>query len=333
MVLPKVGQDKSKGETQIPFGNDKTKMEKLRHVISARQFTDTAMLQGLFDSAMEMERDDVFRALRDPLRGRILATLFYEPSTRTRFSFEAAMQKLGGGVLTAENMRESSSATKGETIGDTVRIVSGYADAIAIRHYEQGTAAEAARTSPVPVINAGDGVGEHPTQALTDVYTIKKELGRVSGLRVALVGDLLNGRTIHSLLPLLCLYPGVMVDLISPWQLRLPLHHREYLLERGVAFHEGEKLEGVIEEADVVYITRVQRERFASMEEYEAVKNVYILDGAGADRLKKEAIIMHALPRVNEISVDVDANARAAYFRQAKNGMYVRMALLQYLLG
>jgi aspartate carbamoyltransferase catalytic subunit len=309
-------------------------MEKLKHVISARQFDDPEFLLGLFESANAMERDDKFRALTDPLRGRILATLFYEPSTRTRFSFEAAMQKLGGGVLTAENMRESSSATKGETIADTVRIVSGYADAIAIRHFEQGTAAEAARISPVPIINAGDGVGEHPTQALTDVYTIKKELGRLGGLRVALVGDLLNGRTIHSLLPLLCLYKDVQFDLISPWQLRLPLKHREYLLERHATFRESEKLGSeVLEQADVLYITRVQKERFASAEEYESVKDAYILDAEMADRLKPEAIIMHALPRVNEISPEVDDNARAAYFRQAKNGLYVRMALLKYLLA
>jgi aspartate carbamoyltransferase catalytic subunit len=306
---------------------------KLKHVISARQFCDPMLLEDLFAEAAEMERHDASRTLPDLLHGRILATLFYEPSTRTRFSFEAAMQKLGGGVLTAENMRESSSATKGETISDTIRIVSGYADAIAIRHYEQGTAAEAARLSPVPVINAGDGIGEHPTQALTDVYTINKELGRLSGLRVALVGDLLNGRTIHSLLPLLCLYEDVTIDLISPWQLRLPLKHREYLMEKGVSFHEGEKLESVIEKADVVYITRVQRERFALQEEYEAVKDVYVIDSRIADTLKAHAIIMHALPRVNEIAIEVDDNARAAYFRQAKNGLYIRMALLKYLLA
>jgi len=281
-------------------------MEKLKHVISARQFKDPEFLLWLFESAHQMERDDVFRALTDPLRGRILATLFFEPSTRTRFSFEAAMQKLGGGVLTAENARANSSATKGETISDTIRVVSGYADAIAIRHYEPGTAEAAARISPVPIINAGDGVGEHPTQALADMYTIKKELGRLSGLRVALVGDLLNGRTIHSLLPLLCLYPGVTIDLISPWQLRLPLAYREYLMEK---------------------------ERFASKDEYDAVKDVYVINAEIADRLKPEAIIMHALPRVNEISPEVDANARAAYFRQAKNSLYIRMALLKYLLA
>jgi aspartate carbamoyltransferase catalytic subunit len=308
-------------------------MEKLKHVISARQFDDPEFLLELFESANQMERDDLFRALTDPLRGRILATLFYEPSTRTRFSFEAAMQKLGGGVITAENARDSSSATKGETISDTIRVVSGYADVIAIRHYEQGTAEAAARISPVPIINAGDGIGEHPTQALADVYTIKKELGRIGGLRVALVGDLLNGRTIHSLLPLLSLYPGVTIDLISPWQLRLPVLHREDLMAKGVVFHEGETLEGVIELADVAYITRVQRERFASQEDYDAVKDAYVVDAQMANRLKPEAIIMHALPRVNEISPEVDGNARAAYFRQAKNAMYIRMALLKYLLA
>jgi aspartate carbamoyltransferase catalytic subunit len=308
-------------------------MEKLKHVISAKQFDDPEFLLTLFDSANQMERDDLFRALTDPLRGRILATLFYEPSTRTRFSFESAMQKLGGGVITAENARDSSSATKGETIADTIRVVSGYADVIAIRHYEQGTAEAAARISPVPIVNAGDGVGEHPTQALADVYTIKKELGRLGGLRIALVGDLLNGRTIHSLLPLLCLYPGVTINLISPWQLRLPVRYRELLLEKGIAFQEGERLDGVIELADVAYITRVQRERFASQQDYDAVKDAYIVDATLANRLKPEAIIMHALPRVNEISPEVDANVRAAYFRQAKNALYIRMALLKYLLA
>jgi len=308
-------------------------MEKLKHVISTQQFDDSEFLLGLFESAGRMERDDVFRALTGPLRGRILATLFFEPSTRTRFSFEAAMQKLGGGVLSAEDARDNSSATKGESIGDTVRVVSGYADVIAIRHYEAGTAAEAAKNSPVPIINAGDGAGEHPTQALADMYTIKKELGWLSGLRVVLVGDLLYGRTIHSLLPLLCLYSGVTIDLISPLSLRLPQQYRDYLTKKEIPFREGEKLEGIIEQADVAYITRVQRERFASQADYEAVKDVYVINAEMANRMKPQSIIMHALPRVNEISPDVDANARAAYFRQAKNGLYIRMALLKYLLS
>lgn len=243
------------------------------------------------------------------------------------------MQKLGGGVLTAENARDSSSATKGETIEDTIRVVSGYADCIAIRHYEEGTAAAVAKISPVPVINAGDGAGEHPTQALTDTYTIKKELGRVGGLRIALVGDLLYGRTIHSLLPLLCLYPGVTIDLISPEQLRLPGRYTAYLREKGAAFTESLSLEETIEHADVVYITRVQKERFASERDYMACKDAYVIDSAVANQLRGEAIIMHALPRVNEIAPEVDSNVRAAYFRQAKNGMYLRMALLQHLLS
>jgi len=243
------------------------------------------------------------------------------------------MQKLGGGVLSAEDARDNSSATKGESIGDTVRVVSGYADVIAIRHYEAGTAAEAAKNSPVPIINAGDGAGEHPTQALADMYTIKKELGWLSGLRVVLVGDLLYGRTIHSLLPLLCLYSGVTIDLISPLSLRLPQQYRDYLTQKGISFNESERLESVIEQADVAYITRVQRERFASQAEYEAVKDVYVINAEMANRMKPQSIIMHALPRVNEISPDVDANARAAYFRQAKNGLYIRMALLKYLLS
>ncbi len=307
-------------------------MEKLKHIISAKQFDDPEFLLGLFESANRMERDDVFRALTGPLRGRILATLFFEPSTRTRFSFEAAMQKLGGGVLTAENARTNSSATKGESISDTIRVVSEYANVIAIRHYEEGAAEAASKISPVPIINAGDGSGEHPTQALADIYTIKKEIGWLNGLRVALVGDLLYGRTIHSLLPMLSLYPGVTIDLISPAQLRLPQRYREYLVEKNIPFYEGEKLEGVIEQADVAYITRVQSERFASREEYDAVKDVYVITAEMANKMRPEAIIMHALPRVNEISPEVDSNVRAAYFRQAKNGLYIRMALLKYLL-
>jgi aspartate carbamoyltransferase catalytic subunit len=308
-------------------------MEKLKHVISARQFTDPEVLLGLFESAGRMERDDAFRALTGPLRGRILATLFFEPSTRTRFSFEAAMQKLGGGVLTAENARTNSSATKGESIRDTVRVVSEYANVIAIRHYEEGAAEEAAKISPVPIINAGDGSGEHPTQALADIYTIKKEVGWLAGLRVALVGDLLYGRTIHSLLPMLSLYSGVTIDLISPPQLRLPQKYRDFLTEKKIPFREAEKLDGVIEQADVAYITRVQSERFASREDYDAVKDVYVIDGELANQMKPEAIIMHALPRVNEIAPEVDGNSRAAYFRQAKNGLYIRMALLKYLIA
>jgi aspartate carbamoyltransferase catalytic subunit len=308
-------------------------MQKLKHIVSVKQLGNKKLLEQFFASAEQMERDDKLHTLPQSLRGRILATLFYEPSTRTRFSFEAAMQKLGGSVLTAENAKESSSASKGESIADTVRIVSGYADAIVLRHYEEGTAALAAEASPIPVINAGDGIGEHPTQALADIYTIQKELGRVDGLKVTLIGDLLNGRTIHSLLPLLSLYRGVTITLVSPVQLRLPSKYTRYLKAKGVSFSETDKLAASIRAADVVYVTRVQRERFASEEDYKLVKDAYVIDAKMADKLKSKAIIMHALPRVKEISPDVDANYRAAYFRQAKNALYIRMALLAYLLN
>ena len=190
-------------------------MSRLRHVVRAEQLVDPIFLDELFESASGLEEKDKSRSLDLPLRGRILATMFYEPSTRTRFSFEAAMQKLGGGVLTAENALDNSSASKGETIADTVRVVSGYADAIVLRHPQVGAAEMAAEASPVPIVNAGDGAGEHPTQALIDVYTIRKELGRLEGLNIALVGDLKNGRTIHSLLPFLRYAPGVSLTLIS----------------------------------------------------------------------------------------------------------------------
>jgi len=308
-------------------------MQKLKHLISATQFADRELLESLFSSATAMERHDLSRTLRLSLSGRILATIFYEPSTRTRLSFEAAMQKLGGGILTAENARENSSAAKGESIADAVRVIGGYADVIVMRHFEEGAAKAAAEISPVPLINAGDGAGEHPTQALVDIYTIMKELGGVEGKRIALAGDLLYGRTIHSLLQLLCLYPGVSIDLISPTNLRLPRKYIEYLEQNNVAFQELETLDKSIKHADVLYITRVQRERFAVVSEYEAIKDSYYVDAKIADQLQPNAIILHALPRLNEIAVDVDNNPRAAYFRQAKNGLYVRMALLDHLLS
>ena len=307
-------------------------MEPLEHLITALQFSPSSLLE-LFASSDRMQADDKARRLFPALQGRILATLFYEPSTRTRLSFEAAMQKLGGSVLSVENARDSSSAVKGESIADTVRVVSGYADAIAIRHFQEGTAAAAAASSPVPVINAGDGVGEHPTQALADVYTIHRELGRLDHLRVVLVGDLLYGRTIHSLLPLLAMYPGQEITLISPASLRLPARYVSALTAQGVTLRETESLDGAVEGADVIYVTRVQGERFASAAEYEAVKDAYVLTAKTAERLQAGAVIMHALPRLNEIAPEVDADPRAAYFRQARNGLYVRMALLASMLG
>ncbi len=304
---------------------------KLRHIISADQF-DRRFLDGLFDDADMMEAALHNGNLPVSACGRIMATLFYEPSTRTRLSFEAAMRRLGGSVITTENAREFSSAAKGETVADTVRIVGGYADVIVIRHHEKDSAEIAARFSPVPVINAGAGTGEHPTQALLDLYTMKKEKGRIDGLKIALVGDLLYGRTVHSLARLLPLYRDVEIFFVSPPNLRMPEEYMECLDGKGVLYNEMHDFRAV-EDADIIYMTRVQRERFSSEEEHVRAKNCYVLDRKALGSLKHDAVIMHPLPRVGEVSPDIDNDPRAAYFRQARNGLYIRMALLEKILS
>ena len=302
------------------------------HLVSAAD-VDRPFLDLLFARAREMEEAVSRDGGTDDLRRRVLATLLYEPSTRTRLSFEAAMARLGGTVISTENAREHSSGVKGETLEDTARIVGAYADAIVVRHYEEGAAARMASTSPVPIINAGDGTGEHPTQALLDLYTMLRELGRVDGLRVALVGDLANGRTVHSLCRLLPLFRDVRLFLVSPPTTRMRPDVLEYLRAHGVAYAESDDLAAVAGQIDVLYQTRVQKERFASVDEYNLVKGRYIVDRALMEALRSEAIVMHPLPRVDELSPEVDADPRAAYFRQARNGLYVRMALLALLLG
>lgn len=264
----------------------------------------------------------------DRLHGKILAALFYEPSTRTRLSFEAAMQRLGGQIVTADGF-QFSSLYKGETLEDTIIMVSGYADIIAMRHPEQGTADRAAAVSPVPFINAGDGPGQHPTQALLDLYTIQKERGSIDGLHIAMVGDLKYGRTVHSLTYLLGLYKNLRFTYVSPDSLKMPEKVSSFLKEKNIPYEEVTDLHAGLD-ADVLYMTRVQKERFDDSAEYEALKLKYILT---ADHLKgKKVTVMHPLPRVGEISTDVDALPNAAYFRQAKNGVPVRMALLSMLL-
>lgn len=300
-----------------------------KHVISAAQFFDRPILAKLFASADAMRTGDH----RNKLGGQVLASLFYEPSTRTRFSFEAAMQRQGGSVISTEAAAQFSSVTKGESLEDTIKVTAGYADVIVLRHPEVGSAERAAAVSTVPVINAGDGLGQHPTQALLDIYTIQHELGKVDGLTVALVGDLLNGRTIHSLLFLLGLYKVAKVYLVAPVKLQLPDEYRDYLRKVGVEFEDKDSLDFLDKSVDVVYMTRVQKERFESVDEYEKLKDYFVLDKKVMNRLKDKAIIMHPLPRVNEIATEVDDDPRAAYFRQAENGLYVRMALLEHLLS
>jgi aspartate carbamoyltransferase catalytic subunit len=301
---------------------------KLKNVVEVAQF-DRAMIEEIFDLADKMRELPRGSA---PLAGSILATIFYEPSTRTRLSFESAMLRLGGQVISTENAREFSSAIKGESVEDTMRIVSGYADAIVIRHYEQGAAARAAKVATVPVINGGDGPGEHPTQALLDLYTIQHELGRIDGLKIALVGDLRYGRAVRSLALLLCLTTGTEVVFVSPPAVPMGQDVRDALTAAGVKFHDEEDLAAVVPDVDVVYQTRIQRERFATPAEYEASRGIYIVNRDIINGMKPNAILMHPLPRVDEITADVDTDPRVAIFRQAHNGVYLRMALLALLL-
>lgn len=265
------------------------------------------------------------------LKGKVLASLFFEPSTRTRLSFETAMLRLGGRVITVSG-EEGSSLSKGETLGDTARVVSQYADVIAVRSGREGSALEMAGSAEVPVINAGDGAGEHPTQALTDLFTIIKEKGSLDGLRIALVGDLKYGRTVHSLCYLLSHY-DVELMFVSPEGLTMPEEIKNFLKEKGVAFKETVSLEDAVAKNDVVYMTRIQKERFSDLSEFEKLKNAYVLTAEMIKKHNAKIIIMHPLPRVGEISLNVDALPGAAYFRQVKNGVAVRMGLLNLVLN
>jgi aspartate carbamoyltransferase catalytic subunit len=298
-------------------------------VVDVGQF-DRPAIERLFESADRMRELPRSAA---PLGGMTLATIFYEPSTRTRLSFETAMHRLGGNVISTENAREFSSAIKGETVEDTVRIVGGYADAIVIRHHEQGAAHRAAAVSEVPILNAGDGPGEHPTQALLDLYTIKHELERIDGLRIALVGDLRYGRTARSLARLVRLTEGSKLIFVSPPAVPMGDDVRTELDAAGVSYRDEPDLDAILPDVDVVYQTRVQKERFESAADYEAAKGRYVIDAAAMGRLNPEAILLHPLPRVDEIATEVDGDPRAAYFRQAHNGVYIRMALLDQVLG
>jgi aspartate carbamoyltransferase catalytic subunit len=290
-------------------------------------------LTELFEVTRQMEKVAERGGISD-YQTRIMATLFYEPSTRTRFSFETAMHRLGGRVISTENAAEFSSVAKGETLEDTIRIMNGYSDVIVMRHYEMGAARRAAAVSEVPVINAGDGVGQHPTQALLDLYTIRKEIGRIEGLRIAMVGDLAQGRTVRSLAYLLSKFREIKIYFVAPPLLKMKQDILDHLKEHGVWFAEEAVLDKVLPEVDVVYQTRVQKERFGDrIAEYERCRGVYVINESSLALLRPKSIIMHPLPRLDEISMSVDQDPRAAYFRQAQNGLYVRMALLTMVLS
>ena len=303
---------------------------RMRHVIESQQFS-RSLLEELFVRAEEMKREP--HRFMGRLNGQVMAALFYEPSTRTRLSFEAAMLRLGGQTMGTDNAREFSSAAKGETLEDTIRIVSGYADVIVMRHNEEGAAKRAAAVSTVPIINAGDGPGQHPTQALLDLYTIRDELNRIDGIKVAMVGDLANGRTVRSLTYLLSKFKDIQVWFVAPPAVRMRDDLKSHLDEHKIPWVETEDLDAVLPEVDVVYQTRIQKERFDSIDAYNAVRGVYRIDKHSLGLMRKYAIVMHPLPRVDEIDPEVDEDPRAAYFRQARNGLHIRMALLDKLLS
>jgi carbamoyl-phosphate synthase/aspartate carbamoyltransferase/dihydroorotase len=316
--------------THLPFGDKHDAPFYGRDIVSVRQF-DEDDLDYIFEVAHEMQAMVARVGTFDLLKGKLLANLFYEPSTRTSSSFTAAMERLGGSVIPINEVRYSS-VSKGESLPDTVRTLERYADVIVLRHPDVGASAEAAKYSSKPIINAGDGVGEHPTQALLDLFTIREELEAVNGLTVTMVGDLKYGRTVHSLSRLLSKF-DVELNLVSPEILRMPAEILEELAESGTPFSEHDTLDPVIPATDVLYVTRVQKERFEVEADYDAVKDAFVVTPATLEAAKELMIVMHPLPRVNEISMEVDADPRAAYFRQMEYGMYVRMALLAMVLG
>jgi len=315
----------------LPFGENKNAEWYGKDIITVKQFKRED-LEYIFGVAHEMrgmvERIGTF----DLLKGKILANLFYEPSTRTSSSFTAAMERLGGSVIPINEVKYSS-VTKGESLTDTVRTLECYADVIVLRHPETGSAAIAAKAARKPVINAGDGTGEHPTQALLDTFTIMEELEQLDNLNVTMLGDLKYGRTVHSLARLLSQFSGIKLNYVSPEILRMPKEVMDEVAQKGVPQAEFSSLEKILPETDVLYVTRVQKERFEDPADYEKVKGAYVIDPAVMKTAKQQMAVMHPLPRVGEISVDFDEDPRAAYFRQMEYGLYVRMALLAMVLG
>lgn len=305
----------------------------MRHVLEAQQFTPE-LLKTIFERAAEFEalvknKRANHKEMSDMLSGRILFNVFYEPSTRTRMSFGAAARHLGMGVVTTENAKDFSSAAKGETLEDTIRVLCEYyPDIIVLRHHDTDAAKRAAAVSTVPIINAGDGMGQHPTQALLDLYTIYKELQRMAGLTVVMGGDLLHGRTVRSLSYLLAKFDGNRIIFVSPKSLRIGHDIKEYLKKHSVTYEETEDLHAALKQADVIYWTRIQKERFDSS----GLGGTFTIGPQELKLMKPDSILMHPLPRVGEIEESVDKDPRAAYFRQAGNGMFVRMALMEWVL-
>lgn len=300
----------------------------MQHFIETQQF-DKDALQKLFNLATSLEGKR-----ERTLEGKILATLFYEPSTRTRFSFESAMMRLGGNVLTMESVRDSSSDKKGETLEDAIKVINNYADAIVLRHYETGSAARAAAVSGVPIINAGDGnLGQHPTQALLDLYTIQRELKKEEGIHVAFVGNLKYYRSARSLSYLLSKYKDIHITFVAMPELQMGDDVKQHLKENNVTFDETDDMASITKTADVIYQTRIAKEWIKNVADFEALKGRYVITKDVVDSMKSGAIVIHPLPRVDEITTEVDDSPHAAYFRQVGYGLLVRMAILKTILG
>lgn len=301
----------------------------MRHLMNPLDFT-IEELEQLFDLAADIERSPAKYA--HACDGKILATCFYEPSTRTRLSFESAMTRLGGSIIGFSDAA-SSSASKGESVSDTIRVISCYADICAMRHPKEGAPMVASEKSTIPVINAGDGGHQHPTQTLTDLLTIRSLKGEIKNFTIGLCGDLKFGRTVHSLINALVRYEGIRFIFISPEELRIPDYITDMLKDMNIPYEEVMNLENVMPELDFLYMTRVQKERFFNEEDYIRLKDFYILDKPKMKLAKENMLVLHPLPRVNEISIEVDEDPRAAYFKQAQYGVYVRMALILTLLN
>lgn len=301
-------------------------MIKNKSLVSINDFTKEEMLRVL-----ELAADFEANPDQPLLTGKIIASLFFEPSTRTRLSFETAMNRLGARVIGFSDVN-ATSTTKGETLKDTIRMVSNYADLIVMRHPLEGAARYASEQSPVPIVNAGDGANQHPTQTLLDMYSIKKTQGRLDNMKIAMVGDLKYGRTVHSLIMAMS-YFNPTFYFVAPDELRMPQEYKDFLTKKGISFEEHHDMADVLPEADILYMTRVQKERFSDLIEYERVKNVYVLRNSMLGVTKENLRILHPLPRVGEIAPDVDQNPKAYYFEQARNGMYTRMAIIAAILG
>jgi carbamoyl-phosphate synthase/aspartate carbamoyltransferase/dihydroorotase len=314
----------------LPFGEKRDPKFFGKDILSVKQF-DREHLETIFAVAHEMRGMVQRVGTFDLLKGKVLTNLFYEPSTRTSSSFVAAIQRLGGSVIQINNVTFSS-VSKGETLADTVKTLECYSDAIVLRHPEKGSAAEAAEAADKPIINAGDGPGEHPTQALLDAYTIVEEMGTVDGLTITMLGDLKYGRTVHSLARLLTMY-DVKINYVAPEILSMPDELIAEVEAAGIEQTITTDLDAVLPDTDVLYVTRIQKERFEDPADYDLVKDSYVITPETLENAKDDMIVMHPLPRVGEISVDVDDDPRAAYFRQMEYGMYVRMALLALILG